>query len=178
MAFHHVAFASRDLTATHRFYTEACDFELVKAVVAPTDAPGGWAKHLFYDTGSSGLIAFWELHDERMAGNDTAISTGLGFEPWVNHIAFAADSVDDLDRRRERWLANGHDAMQVDHGFCVSIYTMDPNGILIEFCVDTKPYTEADRRHALAMLEAVAPELEDAPKPQLFRAPKAQPAPA
>ena len=170
MGFHHVAFASRDLEATHRFYTEACGFELMKAVVAPTDAPGGWAKHVFYGTGGNGLIAFWELHDERMQGKDTAISTGLGFEAWVNHIAFAADSVEDLEARRDRWLAHGHDAMQIDHGFCQSAYTMDPNGVLVEFCVDTKPYTDADREHALAMLLAEAPELETPPTPSFFRA--------
>jgi catechol 2,3-dioxygenase-like lactoylglutathione lyase family enzyme len=180
MGFHHVAFASRDIQATHAFYTEACGFELVKAVVAPTDEPSGtgWAKHLFYDTGAGsvangqhrGLIAFWELHDDRMAGKDTAISSGLGFEVWVNHLAFAADSVEDLEARRDRWLAHGHDAMQIDHGFCVSAYTMDPNGILVEYCVDTQPYTEADKQHALAMLRAESPELEEPPVPQFFRA--------
>jgi catechol 2,3-dioxygenase-like lactoylglutathione lyase family enzyme len=41
MGYHHVALAARDLAATHRFYTEAMGFELVKAVAAPTDAPGG-----------------------------------------------------------------------------------------------------------------------------------------
>lgn len=179
MAFHHVAFAARDMTATHRFYTEACGFELAKAVVAPTDAPGGWAKHLFYDTGSSSrtdgpdgqpgpMIAFWELHDDRMTGNDTAISTGLGFEPWVNHLAFAAASVDDLEARRDRWLAHGNDAMQIDHGFCVSTYTMDPNGILVEFCVDTQPYTDDDKRHAMELLLAADPELETPPVPAFF----------
>jgi len=179
MGFHHVAFAARDLAATHRFYTDACGFELAKAVVAPTDAPGGWAKHLFYDTGAPfGMIAFWELHDERMAGKDTAISTGLGYEPWVNHVAFAASSVEDLEARRDRWLANGHDAMQVDHGFCVSAYTMDPNGILVEFCVDTAPYTDADRAHALAMLQADSPELGTAPVPRFFKAAKPEHAPA
>jgi catechol 2,3-dioxygenase-like lactoylglutathione lyase family enzyme len=176
MGFHHVAFAARDMAATHRFYTEAMGFELVKAVVAPTDKAPGWAKHLFYDTGGNGLIAFWELHDDRMVGNDTAISTGLGFEPWVNHLAFAADDVADLEARRDRWLANGHDALQIDHGFCVSTYTMDPNGILVEFCVDTKPYTQADKDHALAMLAADAPELEEPPVPEFFRAADFHPA--
>lgn len=176
MAFHHVAFAARDMAATHRFYTEACGFELAKAVVAPTDKPGGWAKHLFYETGGGEMIAFWELHDERMTGNETAISTGLGYEPWVNHLAFKADSVEDLEARRDRWLANGHDALQIDHGFCVSTYTMDPNGILVEFCVDTAPYTAEDKAHALAMLEATDPDLEDPPVPQFFRATQPQPA--
>lgn len=178
MGFHHVAFAARDLAATHRFYTEACGFELAKAVVAPTDAPGGWAKHVFYDTGDGPMIAFWEIHDDRMTGKDTAISTGLGFEIWVNHIAFAADSVEDLEARRHRWLANGHDAMQIDHGFCISTYTVDPNGVLVEFCVDTQPYTDDDKRHALEMLAAADPELEEAKLPQFFKAADFQAAPA
>jgi catechol 2,3-dioxygenase-like lactoylglutathione lyase family enzyme len=53
MGFHHVALATTDLAATHAFYTEAMGFELVKAVVAPTDDPAGWAKHVFYDTASA-----------------------------------------------------------------------------------------------------------------------------
>ena len=61
MAFHHVALATRDIDATHRFYTEVMGFTLVKAVVAPTPN-GGWARHVFYDTGD-GMIAFWDLHD-------------------------------------------------------------------------------------------------------------------
>lgn len=170
MGFHHVAFAARDLAVNHRFYTDAMGFELVKAVVAPTDAPGGWAKHVFYDTGNGEMIAFWELHDDRMAGRETAISTGLGFEPWVNHLAFAADSVGDLERRRDRWLAHGHDALQVDHGFCVSTYTMDPNGILVEFCVDTKPYTADDKADAMSVLAEATPALGEAPDPRFFRA--------
>jgi len=41
--------ATRDVEATHRFYTEAMGFELMKVEVGKTD--GGWAKHLFYSTG-------------------------------------------------------------------------------------------------------------------------------
>ena len=168
MGYHHLAFAARDMRATHRFYADVLGFELVKAVAAPTDAPGGWAKHLFYDTGNGtedGLIAFWEIHDERMTDRDTAISTGLGFEAWVNHVAFAAADLDDLECRKRQWLDGGFDVMEIDHGFCVSIYTMDPNGILVEFCTDTAPYTQADRDTARRILEAATPELEDPPTP-------------
>src|SRR5215468_11723354 len=45
MGFHHVAIATRDLAATHRFYTEAMGFELAK-VVAGKSPEGGWAKHV------------------------------------------------------------------------------------------------------------------------------------
>ena len=46
MGVHHVAYATADLDATHRFYTEIMGFSLVKTVSAPTPQ-GGWAKHLF-----------------------------------------------------------------------------------------------------------------------------------
>lgn len=170
MGFHHVALATNDLAATHAFYTEAMGFELVKAVVAPTDAPGGWAKHVFYDTGGNGLLAFWELHDDRMREFDPAISYGLGLEPWVNHLAFESGGLDGIADKRERWLDSGHDVLEVDHGFCVSIYTLDPNRILVEWCTDTAPYTQADRDRALAVLFDDAPELEAAPAPVFHRA--------
>ena len=89
MAFHHVALATPDIEATHRFYTEAMGFHLVKAVVAPTPE-GGWAKHVFYDTGGGGMIAFWDLHVEALPTVRGAISRDLGLPEWVNHLAFDA----------------------------------------------------------------------------------------
>ena len=172
MGFHHVAFATNDLEATHRFYSEAMGFTLIKASVGPTDAPGGWAKHLFYDTGGNGLIAFWELHDDRMRDFDPAISLGLGLEPWVNHIAFFSPDLDDIGSRRQRWLDHGHDVMEIDHGWCHSVYAMDPNRILVEFCTDTAPYTADDRAEALRVVSASKDELvfEDQRAPMFHRA--------
>ena len=146
MAYHHVALATRDLAATHRFYTEAMGFTLVKAVVAPTDGPGGWAKHVFYDTGGDGLIAFWDLHDERFDRLRPAHLRGprppdVGEPPRLRRAPTSTTS----RPARERWLDQGIDVVEIDHGFCVSIYTTDPNGILVECCTDTRPFTEADR---------------------------------
>ena len=102
MAFHHVAFATRDLAATHAFYTEAMGFELVKVEAIAT--PGaGWARHAFYDTGD-GMLAVWDLHDDAEVPDafDPAISTGLGLPAYVNHLAFRADDRDGLDAARDR----------------------------------------------------------------------------
>ncbi len=175
MGFHHVALATRDLAATHVFYTEAMSFELVKVVAAPTRGEGtGWARHLFYDTGGQGLIAFWDLHDETIPTDcDPAISTGLGLPVWANHLAFDTPGLDALEQRKRRWLDAGHDVAEIDHGWCTSIYTTDPNGILVEFCCTTAGLTRADRDEAQVLLRAEQPPLEVAPKAIVHRAEKA-----
>jgi len=160
MAFHHVALTTRDTAANHRFYSEAMGFDLVKVNVGKTPG-GGWARHLFYDTGGDGLIAFWEIHDDAAVRPDwqTDISRGLGLPPWANHVAFEARSEAEFDAARRRWLEHGHDVAEVDHGFCRSLYTSDPSGITVEWCITTAPFTDADREHARRTLTDPSPEL-------------------
>jgi catechol 2,3-dioxygenase-like lactoylglutathione lyase family enzyme len=171
MAFHHLALATRDIEATHLFYAQVLGFELMKAVVGATPG-GGWAKHLFYDTGDGELLAFWDLHDDSIRSDfDPAISTGLGLPEWVVHVAFAAPGLAELDGRRERIVAAGYDVAEIDHGWCRSIYTIDPNGILVEYCTTTRPFSAEDRAAALQALRDPNPPLEaPAPPPKIYRA--------
>jgi catechol 2,3-dioxygenase-like lactoylglutathione lyase family enzyme len=174
MAFNHVAFATRDLAATHAFYTEVMGFRLAKVVAAPTDSPGGWARHVFYDTGDGaggkGLIAFWDLHDDAIGDRfPTDLSRSLGLPAWVNHVAFDAPTLDDLAAHTERWREHGHTVAEVDHGFCVSIYITDPNGILVEFCCDTRPLDSSDAAEAEALLAVERPPLSEVPRVKLHR---------
>jgi catechol 2,3-dioxygenase-like lactoylglutathione lyase family enzyme len=170
MAFHHVAIATRDLRKNHAFYTEAMGFRLVKVEPGKTES-GGWMKHLFYDTGGDGMIAFWDIHDDTIPEDfATGISTGLGLPPWVNHLAWKAEDLEDIARKRDRWLACGHDVVEIDHYWCVSIYTHDPNGILVEWCTTTKPFDAEDERRALELLEDPQPELVPPPRVKVHRA--------
>jgi|SRR4051794_5536920 len=172
MSFHHVAIATTNLEATHRFYSEACGFELVKVDVIPY-MEHGWARHLFYDTGNGELFAIWDLHDTTPVEFNPAISTGLGLPNFVNHIAFGATDLDDLDTRKERWLSHGLDVVRIDHGWCTSVYADDPNGIMVEFCTLTRALTDADRREAQALLAAAEPDVERTPPPIDFFTPAA-----
>jgi catechol 2,3-dioxygenase-like lactoylglutathione lyase family enzyme len=169
MAFHHLALATRDLRATHDFYTGAMGFRLVKTEVTPTENPGGWARHVFYDTGGDGLMAFWEINDPAIADFDPAISTGAGLPAWVNHIAFHA-TPETLADCRNRWLDHGIDVVEIDHGFCVSIYANDPNGILVEWCADTRVLNDDDRREAEALLFDPSPPLSPEPTVTIYAA--------
>jgi catechol 2,3-dioxygenase-like lactoylglutathione lyase family enzyme len=167
MGFHHVALATRDTEATHRFYTEVMGFELVKVVAAPTPDDTGFAKHFFYSTGTDsadgGMIAFWEIHDS-VIGDDfpVDINGAAGLPWWVNHIAFDAPTREALDTHCERWRRHGYKVLEVDHEFCVSIYIRDPSGNMVEFCHTVREFTPEERARAVAVLSDPNPTF-DAP---------------
>ena len=165
MAFHHVAFASKNTDATHRFYTEAMGFKLEKIVVGPSPE-GGWAKHFFYDTGDGSLVAFWEIHgaDDALVDTKTAISDDMGLAHHYNHLAFDAPDLEDLAAKRDRWLSLGYDVAEIDHEFCVSIYTDDPNGIMVEFCSTTRAFDDDDRAEAARRLTEAKSAFDPDPK--------------
>jgi catechol 2,3-dioxygenase-like lactoylglutathione lyase family enzyme len=160
MGFHHLAIAVKDIEKTHRFYTEAMGFSLAKVEVVPKN--GGVARHVFYSTGPARdqLIAFWDYGQvpQMPAPLRTDISRDLGFEAGTNHIAFSADDLEDLKLRRERWLGHGHDVFEIDHGWVHSIYTTDPDGIVVEFAVLTRDFTAADAAEAAELLSAKSPQ--------------------
>ena len=161
MPFHHLAVATHDMRAIDVFYEQATGFPLVKVELAKTPE-GGWAKHFFYDTGSGELMAFWELHDETI-GNDfeVALSKAAGLPEWVNHIAFGATDLADIEKRKQRWLDHGYDVLEIDHRWCYSVYTQDPNGTMVEFSTTTAEFTAEDRERAREALERDDLEFED-----------------
>ena len=158
MGVNHIAIAVKDIEATHRFYTEAMGFSLVKVEIVPKGE--SFMRHAFYSTGSARdqMVAFWDVSKVRdPATLKTDICRDLGLEPLTNHLAFSADDVPDLHRRKERWLACGHDVLEIDHGWIHSIYTEDPDGIAVEFALVTKEFTERDASEALELLRAERP---------------------
>ena len=175
MGFHHLAFATNDLDATHAFYTDVMGFTLVKAVANLTP-DGGWAKHVFYDTGDGELLAFWDLHDDAIPAFNASISEGLGLPAWVNHVAFSARDLDDLEARKQRLVERGQVVAEIDHGWCRSIYVTDPNRILVEFCVTTVEMSAADAERALAIVRDASPTPEPVPRAVLHGLPPRVPA--
>lgn len=134
-ALHHMAFACHDLDATHHFYADLLGFELVHTEIKKIGE--GWFTHVFYDLGDGSAIAFFKLHGlGEPAPLKTAISDDLGLPTWVNHIALRVDEAT-LQQRSTTLQEDGlYPFMAVDHGWCRSIYFVDPNGILIELCAD------------------------------------------
>ena len=158
MAFHHVAFATRDLEATHRFYEDLMGFPLVHSEFeehsGDGERPRAWIKHVFYDTGDGECMAFFALENMgEQLDFSTDVSTSVGLPVWVNHVAVRAD--EELRRTvRERMAEAGVEPlMELDHDWCQSSYYLDPNGILVELCEDA-PGIEVDPQRALEIMRA------------------------
>ncbi len=136
---HHVAYTTRDVEATYEFYANKLGMRLLRT---ENHRQGdGYLRHFFFGMGAGEAIAFFQLEGiGEEPDYKTEISTGLGLPPWANHIAFRLDTLEELEAMTKRMHERGIERiMQVDHGWCTSIYTLDPNGIMVEFCVTTDP---------------------------------------
>ena len=158
MAFHHVAFATRDLEATHEFYEGLLGFPLVHSEFsehpAEGDRPHSWVKHVFYDTGDGECIAFFARENMgEQADFSTDVSKSVGLPVWVNHVAVRADDRMRAAVRERMAGAGAAPLMEIDHDWCHSHYYLDPNGILVELCADT-PGMTADPQQALEIMRA------------------------
>jgi glyoxylase I family protein len=154
--FHHVAYACRDLHATVEFY-EALGFPLVHTELSGVET--SFLRHVFFDTGDGSCIAFFDLHGVGEQPDwRSDVSTVAGLPVWVNHVAFEASK----DRQDEAKAALARiglaPLMELDHGWCHSVYVVDPNGIMIEFCRNTgglPPASAAASATARALLDSL-----------------------
>ncbi len=151
---HHVAYTTRDVEATYEFYAKKLGMRLLRT---ENHLQGdGYFRHFFFGMGAGEAIAFFQVEGVGEESNfKTDISTGLGLPPWVNHIAFRLDTLEELEAMTKRMHERGvEDILQIDHGWCTSIYTMDPNGIMVEFCVTTnaEEFAEQTEEEALRLL--------------------------
>jgi catechol 2,3-dioxygenase-like lactoylglutathione lyase family enzyme len=155
---HHVAYATRDPEATWAFYSGKLGLPLVHT---ENHLQGeGWFRHFFFDMGNGDYLAFFCV--ENVGERDdyrTDISSGAGLPVWVNHIAFKLDTRDELEAMKARLKERGVEHLhEIDHGWCHSIYTVDPNGIMVEFCVTTDARAFAQTEQEALRLLRLPPE--------------------
>jgi len=141
---HHVAYTCRDLAETHRFYHDLLGLPLINVEETHND-DGSWFKHVFYGFDDGTCVAFFRLEGfGEPEPLRTAVSTDLGLPLWANHLAIRVDAEHATDLSRRLRDAGWPKAMDVDHGWCHSRYYVDPNGILVELCVDTPGMPRSD----------------------------------
>jgi glyoxylase I family protein len=133
---HHHATVTDDQEANRRFYEDVIGMPLV-ATWTETDVLFGAERtycHTFYSLADGSSLAFFQFADP---ADQELFRTDINFTPF-RHIALAVDQ-DTQDAIQKRIEAAGYVEPQtfvLDHGYCVSLYVTDPNGLLVEFSVD------------------------------------------
>ena len=130
---HHTAYVAKDLEATRHFYEDILGFPLVATWCEQEELFGKERTycHCFFGLADGSALAFFQFADPADADE---YAPKRGMNPYL-HVAL---SVDEPGQREigERLAAEGQEPLVIDHGYCVSMYTMDPNGLLLEFTVD------------------------------------------
>ncbi len=123
----HLAMATGDMDCTVRFWRDLLGMMLVAGLGSP-----GY-RHYFFEISENDTIAFFEWSDvepvpEKEHGR--VVKGPFAFD----HVSFGVVGKGDLWDLKDRISAAGFWVSEViDHGFILSIYTFDPNGIPIEF---------------------------------------------
>jgi len=145
---HHNAYVTKDQEATRAFYEDLIGLPLV-ATWSEQDELFGAERvycHTFFELGDGSALAFFQFADPEDA---ELFDPDLIPSPF-RHIALkvSPELQDAVAKRLDDagWKPEG--TFVLEHGYCRSLYTEDPNGLLIELTADA-PNAEAiaaDRR--------------------------------
>lgn len=131
---HHFAYRCRDAGETRHFYEDILGLPLVHLVRAETvPSTGEYCPfvHLFFKMRDGSHIAFFDL------GDNVKAEPSPNTPAWVNHLALAVSSIEELREAKSRLEAAGIPILGItDHKFIHSIYFFDPNGIRLELTTD------------------------------------------
>jgi catechol 2,3-dioxygenase-like lactoylglutathione lyase family enzyme len=142
---HHTAYVTRDLEATRKFYEELIGLPLV-ATWCEIDELFGAERvycHLFFELGDGGALAFFKFakpEDEELFGPKMPASP-------FHHIALNVDQ-ETQQAIEKRLAAAGYKEPRtfvLEHGYCRSVYVTDPNGLILEFTLDSPNAAQINR---------------------------------
>ncbi len=152
----HLAFITKDMDVTIRFYRDLLGFPLVAGVGSE-----GF-KHYFFQVTPVDAIAFFaygEASPMELKHHGAPTTAPLGFD----HVSIGVSTKADLFGIKDRLEAAGVDVSgAVDHGFGWSIYFFDPNNIPLEMTWQNleivKPPVLADPAPTPAAREGAQPQ--------------------
>ena len=133
---HHTAYVTKDQEATRAFYEDILGFPLL-ATWSEADELFGAVRvycHTFFGLADGSALAFFQFADE---ADQALFDPALTPSPF-RHIAMKvdADGQAEIERRlRDAGWKPGQTYV-LEHGYCRSLYTEDPNGMLLEFTLD------------------------------------------
>jgi glyoxylase I family protein len=145
---HHNAYVAKNLEATRAFYEDLIGLPLV-ATWCEKDVLFGKERtyaHCFFGLQDGSALAFFQFADP---DDQAEFGPQMPASPF-HHIALNVDAetLAGLIKRVEAAGLEPPRTYELEHGYCHSLYVTDPNGLIVEFTLDSKtaPELNAKRR--------------------------------
>ncbi len=139
---HHHAFVVRDQEVTRHFYEDILGFPLVATWCEREHVRGKERTycHTFFELADGSALAFFQMadpadHAELAAATPTSL----------NHVALAA-TAEGQAAIEARLGAHDVPFRVIDHGYCRSLYLVDPDDMALEFTVDATDVAAINER--------------------------------
>ena len=147
---HHTAYVTKDLEATRAFYEDVIGLPMI-ATWTESDELFGKLRtycHVFFELADGSCLAFFQFVD---ADDQAEFGPEIPSSPFI-HVALQVDQATQV-QMEARIKAAGIVEPQtyvLEHGYCRSVYVVDPNGMILEFTHDAPealdPALDAVRR--------------------------------
>jgi catechol 2,3-dioxygenase-like lactoylglutathione lyase family enzyme len=146
---HHTAYVVKNLEATRHFYEDVLGFPLVATWCEQEELFGKERTycHCFFGLADGSALAFFQFAN---ADDQQEFGPELAASPF-RHVALNVDEATQAELEK-RIKAAGLEATYVlEHGYCRSVYVVDPDGMIVEF---TRDAAHADQINAIRAKDA------------------------
>ena len=149
---HHTAYVSKDLEATRHFYEDILGFPLVATWCEQEELFGKERTycHCFFGLADGSALAFFQFaedSDQREFGPELASSP-------FRHVALNVDQETQAELEKRIKDAGLEATYVLEHGYCRSVYVVDPDGMIVEFTCDDPRAASGDAyRRSIAHAE-------------------------
>ena len=148
---HHTAYVVKDLGKTRAFYEDMLGFPLLATWCEQEELFGAVRTyaHCFFGLADGSALAFFQFADP----NDQAeFGPALAPSPF-RHVALNVDKATqaELERRIADAGIEPPQTYVLEHGYCRSVYVVDPDEMIVEFTCDAD---HADQINAMRLKDA------------------------
>ena len=148
---HHTAYVSSNLEATRHFYEDLIGLPLL-ATWCESDELFGKERtycHCFFGMADGSALAFFQFAE---ADDQKQFGPKMPDSPF-HHIAMLvdADTQAGIEKRLREANYTEPGMYVLEHGYCRSLYVVDPDGMICEFTVD---HPDAEKINAIRVKDA------------------------
>ena len=131
---HHTAYVVKDLEATRHFYEDILGFPLVATWCEQEELFGSERTycHCFFGLKDGSALAFFQFAEQK---DQAEFGPDLVSSPF-RHVALNVDAAAQAELEKRIAEAGLKKTYVLEHGYCRSVYVVDPDEMIVEFTLD------------------------------------------